>query len=180
MQAFYNARRRLAFIQVGSTADMTGIYLPDRTKNWINGVGLGVWVSGAVWLGIHYLARPQDTLGLPGNSAETWSLKVHGAFAFLAIWGGGFLWGFHIIKAWPREQHRWSGGTLITVSLLLILSGYLLYYVGDERSRQFISLVHWILGLGLPIVYLTHRLTKRTSGTFGDSSAAADSDRMTK
>jgi hypothetical protein len=147
---------------------MTGIYLSSRVKKWVNGIGFGVWMSGAGWLMVHYLLKHQDSFGIPGNSAETWWLKVHGAFSFLAIWGGGFLWGFHIIKAWPRHQHRWSGGILITALLLLILSGYLLYYVADERSRESISLFHWIVGLGFPVAYLTHRLTKRTSGIASD------------
>jgi hypothetical protein len=44
---------------------------------------------------------------------------------------------------------------------LLILSGYFLYYVGDDRSRQIISKTHWILGLLLPLAYLIHRLAKK-------------------
>jgi len=149
---------------------MTEPYFPSRIKHWINGIAVGVWMSGAAWLWVHYLAKPHEAFGMPGNSAETGWLKVHGAFAFLAIWGGGFLWGFHINKAWPRHQQRWSGGSLFVVLLVLILSGYLLYYVADEGSRQTLSLVHWIVGLGLPLAYLTHRLTRTVAGATTDSS----------
>jgi hypothetical protein len=142
---------------------MTGIRLTKRIKTWINGIGLGVWISGAVWLLVHYWLNPQDAASLSVSPAEPWSLKVHGAFAFLAVWTGGLMWGLHIVKAWRRRQHRWSGGTLIGALLLLIVSGYFLYYVGDERSRQILSLTHWILGLFLPLAYLVHRLAKKTA-----------------
>ena len=137
------------------------IRLTHPTKAWINWIGLGVWISGAAWLLVHYGLHPQDPAVLSVNPAEPWWLKVHGAFAFLAVWSGGLIWGLHIVKAWPRRKHRWSGGTLIAALLVLIVSGYFLYYVGDERSRQVISLTHWILGLLLPLAYLIHRLAKK-------------------
>jgi|HubBroStandDraft_5_1064220.scaffolds.fasta_scaffold245303_1 hypothetical protein len=139
---------------------MTGIRLPNRIKTWINGVGLGVWASGAAWLLFHYWLYPQDGADFSVNPAVPWSLKIHGAFGFLAVWTGGLLWGLHIVKAWDRRRHRWSGGTLIGALLLLIVSGYFLYYAGDDRSRQVISKTHWILGLLLPLAYLIHRLAK--------------------
>jgi uncharacterized BrkB/YihY/UPF0761 family membrane protein len=97
------------------------------------------------------------------NPAEPWWLKVHGAFGFLAVWSGGLMWGLHVVKAWRRRRHRWSGGTLIGALLLLIASGYFLYYVGDDAARQAISKLHWILGLLLPLAYLVHRLAKKTA-----------------
>jgi hypothetical protein len=75
---------------------------------------------------VHYSLDPQDALSI--NPAEPWSLKVHGAFAFLAVWSGGLMWGLHIVKAWHRRRHQWSGGALIGGLLLLIVSSYFLYY----------------------------------------------------
>ena len=140
---------------------MSGIRLANRVKTWINLIGLGVWISGGAWLVVHYWVNAQDGGELFVSPAEPWWLKVHGAFAFLAVWTGGLMWGLHIVRAWHRRRHRWSGGTLIGAVLVLIVSGYFLYYVGDERPRQIISLTHWILGLVLPVAYLTHRLAKK-------------------
>jgi hypothetical protein len=47
------------------------MYLSGRIKNWISGIGFEAWTSGAVWLVVHYLLKPQDTFGLHGNSVET-------------------------------------------------------------------------------------------------------------
>ena len=137
------------------------IHLPNRIKAWINYIGLGVWISGAAWLVVHYWLEPQDAMGLQASAAGPWWLKLHGAFAFLAIWTGGLVWGLHVVKAWHRRRHRWSGGILTGLLLLLIVSGYLLYYVAEERARQGTSLLHWILGLLIPIAYLAHRLAKK-------------------
>ena len=143
------------------------IYLPNRIKTWINCIGLGVWISGAAWLVVHYWLGSQDAVNLQVSPAGPWWLKVHGALAFLAIWTGGLLWGLHIAKAWHLRRHRWSGGILIGSLLLLVLSGYLLYYVGEESTRQGISLLHWILGLLIPLAYLTHRLAKKLPRSVG-------------
>jgi hypothetical protein len=139
---------------------MSRIHLTKRTRLWINCVGSGVWATGAGWLIAHYFVKPQDAFGLH-SSSEPWWLKAHGAFALLATWTGGLLWSMHVVKAWTRGLHRWSGGTLFGSLLLLIVSGYLLYYVGNDRARGIVSLTHWILGLAIPLAYLTHRIAKR-------------------
>jgi hypothetical protein len=136
------------------------IYLSKRTKTWINGVGLGVWLTGVGWMAIHYVFEPRDAANFSGNSEPQW-LKWHGAFAVLAIGTGGLLWGLHIVKAWQQHRHRWSGGSLAGALLLLIASGYLLYYVADERARSAISWVHQWVGVALLLAYLIHRLAKK-------------------
>jgi hypothetical protein len=141
---------------------MAIIHLAKRTKLWINFVGLGVWVSGTAWVVLHFLLKPEDSAGLPNHAAQIIWLKVHGAFSFLALWTGGLLWGLHVVKAWRKGRHRLSGGTLFSSLLVLIVTGYLLYYVANDRAREVISLIHWILGLMLPAAYLMHRLAKKS------------------
>jgi hypothetical protein len=142
---------------------MSNIHLRPRSKLWINCVGAGVWLSGAAWLIVHYLVKPQDAFGLQNTSTEIWWLRVHGAFAFLALWTGGLLWGVHVVRAWKGGRHRWSGGALFTALAILIATGYLLYYVGNEHARDIISSCHWLLGLVIPVCYLMHRIAKHIS-----------------
>jgi hypothetical protein len=142
---------------------MSNIHLRPRSKLWINCVGAGVWISGAAWLIARYVVKSQDALGLQNTSSEVWWLRVHGAFAFLALWTGGLLWGVHVVRAWKRGHHRWSGGALFTVLSILIVTGYLLYYVGNEGVRDIISWIHWILGLAIPVAYLIHRVARQSS-----------------
>ena len=141
---------------------MPSIHLSKRVRSWVNCVGAGVWLTGVGWMAAHYVFQPRDATAFSGNSEPQW-LKWHGGFAVLAIWTGGILWGLHIVKAWQMHRLRWSGGSLAASLLLLILSGYLLYYVADDRARGAISLLHQVLGIAILAAYLTHRLAKRPS-----------------
>jgi hypothetical protein len=140
---------------------MANIYLSPPAKWWINIIGTGVWGTGVGWLVAHYLLRVPGDFGIPTHPAEPWWLRVHGAFAFLAIWTGGMLWGVHVVKAWREHRHRWSGGFLLGLLLLLITTGFLLYYVGSDEVRVVVSKTHWITGLTLPLLYLLHRIAKK-------------------
>ena len=140
---------------------MSPIHLSRSSKTWINCVGIGIWASGLGWLLVHYGMRPADSLDFARRSAEPAWLRIHGAFAFLALWTGGMLWGVHVVKAWRTRKLRWSGSTLFGGVLVLCVTGYLLYYVADEAGRTAISLTHWILGIALPVAYLIHRLAKK-------------------
>jgi hypothetical protein len=141
---------------------MAVIYLSRKIKTWINFVGIGVWLTGLGWVIEHFFMKPQDPLGFANSTSEPLWLKIHGAFAFLALWTGGMLWGMHVVKAWHTRLHRWSGSTLFGALLVLIATGYLLYYVADDGARNALSWIHWVLGIGLPIAYLIHRFTKRS------------------
>lgn len=124
-------------------------------------VGIGVWLSGGVWLLFHYFCVKQGEFGPVENPLTPWWLRLHGAFAFAAIWIFGLLWGVHVTVAWPRERRRWSGGALAAVFAFLIASGYLLYYVGDDRVRPVVSVIHWGIGLVCPAFFFLHRLRRR-------------------
>ena len=139
---------------------MAVIHLTKPTRVWINCVGAGVWASGVAWLIAHYLLRSQDAFGLPRNASEPVWLAIHGAFAYASVWTGGMLWALHVVKAWRARRHRISGATMFGALTVLIVSGYLLYYVADDRARSLISWIHWLVGLLLPVAYLIHRIKK--------------------
>ena len=126
----------------------------------VNLGGLGLWGSGVAWLVLHYFMVRQGEFGPERSPYEAWSLKVHGAFAFLALWTLGLLWGVHILHGRGLHRRRWTGSALLVALLVLIVSGYLLYYIGDDRPREIASLAHWAIGLALPLAYIAHRLAK--------------------
>ncbi len=135
--------------------------LGHRRRCMLYGIGVGVWTSGVLWLVFHYFLEQKGEFGPTANPLEPWWLKLHGLFAFAAVWLFGLLWGIHITKLWPHRRRRWSGGVLTGIFLLLILSGYLLYYVGDDRVRPFLSIAHWGIGLASPIFFFWHRLRRK-------------------
>jgi hypothetical protein len=117
----------------------------------------GVWLSGVVWLALHWWPRRPDVFGLTRHPVEPWTLIAHAAFGVVVTWLFGLLWGTHVRLGWLLRQRRTSGVIVIAVLIALVLSGFVLYYVGDERARTATSLFHWIVGLvALPIL-ITHR-----------------------
>ena len=135
----------------------------ERHQRWaLYIIGTGVWLTGGIWLLFHYLLIKQGEFGPTANPLEPWWLKLHGAFAFAAVWMFGLMWGIHIAKLWPHKRRRWSGGILTAIFVLLIVSGYLLYYVGDDRVRPLISALHWVIGLACLVLFARHRLRRRS------------------
>lgn len=128
-----------------------------HTHEWLlHLVVTGLTVSGVGWLVCHYLlARETDFGRLPHPWEGGW-LATHGAFAMVGLVAIGSLSVMHMLVAWHLDRNRLTGGTMALLSLWLALSGYLLYYVGDEERRALISVAHWLPGIIMPLALLLH------------------------
>ena len=146
------------------------VWLPPARRWIVYAVGFGVWATGCGWLVFHFFLRRQGDFGPEPSPAEPWWLKAHGAFGFAALWTFGLLWGVHIVAGWRSKRRRWSGALMFALFALLILSGWLLYYAGDDALRGAVSYAHWIVGLGAPALFLWHRRLKRQAGRHPDLS----------
>jgi hypothetical protein len=97
--------------------------------------------TGAVWM------FAQAQLG-EGNQVSSLTLKVHAGAAMAALVVLGALI-THIRSGWRSRRNRISGLTLLLAILFLVITGYGLYYAGDEQLRSAISRWHAWIGLGL-------------------------------
>lgn len=133
--------------------------------------GTILWLSGAGWLLLHYYGQVQGEFGVETNPLEPWFLRLHGLVLIPALMGFGGLMVVHIPKGWKDKSQRIAGVALTAVMGLLIASGYLLYYLGIEWMRDWTSLIHWIIGLALPAVFVWHYVGRmsvvRTFGAEG-------------
>jgi hypothetical protein len=120
-------------------------------------IGLGLWLSGGLWLFFHYFVLRQGEFGASRHPLEPWWLMLHGAFAVATTWMFGLLWGVHIAQRWSLRRRRRSGILLIGLLAWLTLSGYLLYYLGNEHLRAITSWLHWSTGLACPLAFVAHR-----------------------
>jgi hypothetical protein len=110
-------------------------------------------ITAGVWLWAQSNLRPESTIpSLP--------MKIHGAAAMAALILLGALLN-HIRRGWVAGKNRSSGVTLVTVYLFLILTGYGLYYCGDEQLRSIISRSHTWIGFVLVILIPGHVLLGR-------------------
>jgi hypothetical protein len=121
----------------------------------------GLWLSGALWLLCHYLlARPAE-FGPTTDPLEAWWLTAHGAFAFIAIFTFGLLWGIHVAPGWKTERRRPSGAAAVAAVVWLMLTGYLMYYLAGEQPRFVAATLHWTVGLATPLLFVYHGLRAR-------------------
>ena len=138
-------------------------HLSDRHRRWLYMLGILLFASGAGWLLSHYGLRDEAlvSLGAPQPS-ELWWLRLHGAALLGFLVAFGALLPVHIALGWRRRLNRTSGLALILIVAALTVTGYGLYYAVGDVFREWISLVHWSLGLISMGAILLHIAGKRS------------------
>ncbi len=112
-------------------------------------IGLLTFLSGAGWLADHYLLAGVGEFGDAHAAGEPLWLAIHGAAAMAALTVFGSLLPGHIARAWKARRNLGSGLVMLALFSLLIVTGYGLYYVGNEDTRPWISLAHWSTGIAI-------------------------------
>jgi hypothetical protein len=110
-------------------------------------------VSGGTWLIFNFFIDHNSSW----RFLSFWSLRLHGAasYGFLIIFG--MLLSTHISFNWQVKKNRRKSGIILTAFLvILILSGYLLYYASDDSFRNLISYLHWLLGIVSGAIFILH------------------------
>lgn len=125
-------------------------------RKWIYWSGAALFATGALWLAFHYFLRQHGEFGETAHPLEIWWLRLHGACAMLVLLVLGSLLPIHVRRGWHQRKNLLAGCAVSTVALLLIASGYALYYYGGEEARPWISAFHWLLGLGTPVLLVWH------------------------
>lgn len=113
-------------------------------------------LSGGLWLLLHYFLRGEGEFGPMPNPLEHPMLAVHGAAAMIGLFVLGSLLPVHLLRGWQQRRNLLSGLSLLAVQAVLILSGYALYYASGDDFRAAISLLHWLLGLGVTALLVWH------------------------
>jgi len=113
--------------------------LPVSLRSGLYAMGLVVLASGVAWLVMRDPSRP----GLAAASME-----IHGGAAMVLLVLIGAVSALHAPAGWRERRNRWSGAVVATLLTVLALTGFLLYYLGDEQARAFASLLHWTVGFG--------------------------------
>lgn len=117
--------------------------------------------SGFTWLIGHYFLEIQGEFGLEKHPLEIWSLRLHGFFALWGLITIGLLLEHHIVSYIKHRRRLWSGLTLLLLSVWLLLSGYMLYYLSDDQWRNIFSLGHWLIGSITIVFVLIHIIGKK-------------------
>jgi len=125
-----------------------------------------LWLTGCAWLVLHLAFPAHNEFGTLPNPWEAPLMRVHGLLAV----GGVFLFGWvgagHIAARWSAVANRISGLWLLGCALVLVVSGYALYYLTAEPHALAAQLHSW-LGVASLGAALGHWLRVRAarSGT---------------
>ena len=129
-------------------------------RSWTMLLLAALWLTGIVWIVLHYLFPGHSDFGPTPNAWEPTTLRVHGIAAFFGVFLLGFLTARHVSETWRKQRNRASGLTLVTAYAVLALSGYALYYVTLDSAHMAVAKVHEIVGGAGILAALTHWLGK--------------------
>lgn len=132
------------------------IRFPKPHKRALYGVFALLWLSGALWLGFHYFLQVPGEFGVSANPLEVWWLRLHGLTGFMMLVAIGSVLPIHTRRAWHLHKNRGSGSAMHAALLWLSLTGYALYYFASDANEAWLPLLHWVVGLVLPLQLIWH------------------------
>lgn len=142
-----------------------GLQLSRRHRWSIYLVGIALLLTGFGWVWLHRLDEAGDIRG-PWRELKPALMTVHGLVAAGFVLLLGTLLPVHVRHSWHARRNRANGGFFLGAVCTLTLSGYLLYYLGNERLRAWCSNVHFWLGVAIPLLLLLHIWSgRRATGT---------------
>jgi hypothetical protein len=109
-------------------------------------------ITGAVWLLADWRKNPLEP--------DLWQdiapmmLMLHGGAAMAALMLLGAL--VHIRRAWRSGRNRLTGPIMVAVNAVLIATAFGLYYAGSDTVRPWVSDLHIVVGIVLPVALLVH------------------------
>ncbi len=131
------------------------VVLPPALRGPIHAVAAVVLASGLAWLALH--SAPERWVAAGASLAlQAQLLKLHGAAAMLALVGLGAVLASHALPALRRPRNRVAGILLLSAVAALALTGWCLYYVGDEDLRAWASDGHIAIGAAAALLFLWH------------------------
>jgi hypothetical protein len=119
-----------------------------------------LWLSGALWLLAHFAFPAHNEFGALPNAWEAPLMRVHGLIAVAAVFLFGWVGAGHILARWSAATNRLSGLWLLGFAVVLVLTGYALYY-SDGALHAGAAAVHEWFGLVAILAALAHWLRIR-------------------
>ena len=137
--------------------------VPPSLRATIYSVAALLWLSGAVWLVLHYTLPQPTPFGPLPNAWEAPLMRVHGLIAVCAVFFLGWMTAAHVTTRWTSDRNRRSGLLLGGTALLLVFSGYALYYAtGSPHDAA--ALAHEVVGVLSPVAAAAHWWRNRSRG----------------
>jgi len=138
-----------------STRSSARATLPRPLRGLIYAVGALLWLSGAAWLVLHYVFPQASAFGPLPNPWEAPLMRAHGLVAVCGVFLIGWMTAAHVTARWSSDRNRRSGLALGLTTLLLVFSGYALYYT-TGMPHDGAGVLHEVIGVLAPAAALAH------------------------
>ena len=120
------------------------------------------FLTGASWFILdRWFAVVDEFGGVQKHPLQPVLLSIHAGSAMAVMVGFGYILATHVHAAWRTHRSRVSGLAVVGCFILLIVTSYGLYYVGDETWRARIAWIHLGTGLAFPLVVVAHLLDRK-------------------
>ena len=136
------------------------VLLPRWQRWWVYATTGLLVASGLLWLALDVARADQSP-----SRFQVWSLRIHGVSAAAAAIAYGSLITAHIRIGWALDRNRILGAVNGAIVVALVATGSALYYAPSEEIRAVASIVHWVIGIAMPVALVVHiyrgRLVRR-------------------
>jgi len=140
----------------------SGPKLSTPAKRALYGVVSLLWLTGVLWLWLAYGRSGEEESSFLPHPWQPTLLQIHGAAGMVFLIFMGALIVHHVQPGWKQRKHRPTGVSLLVTFGLLSVTGWGLYYVAHEFTREVTSWVHSIVGILIPVILFVHiRLAAR-------------------
>ncbi len=147
------------------SAEMAGEYgarLSRRISAALLATLAALWLTGAIWLLLHYLWAQPDEFGIARHPLEAPTMLVHGVIAMLALFLLGWFAGRHAGAA--SSGRRVASGVLLTVLMaMLVAAGCAQLFLTGAAWQSAAALTHESLGVALLLLVLAHARRARAA-----------------
>lgn len=139
-----------------SSAPVLRARMPPTLRVSVYALCALLWVSGVAWLVLHLAFAAHNEFGTLPNRWEAPLMRLHGLLAVVGVFLLGWLMAAHVGARWAAYRNRPSGIVLLASALVLVASGYTLYYStgafheGAARTHEWLgalailaALAHW-------------------------------------
>lgn len=137
-----------------------------RWHEWLIYLTVGLLtLTGLAWLLLDNFGKVEGEFGPEQNPALPWLLLGHGVLAYIFLVVAAMLLPVHVRLGWNAARNRKSGLTLLIAGAFLALTALVLYYASTEGFRGLSSMLHWIVGIGFPLLLIVHVIRGKGSRT---------------
>ncbi len=130
--------------------------MPLRKRTAIFLVLGGLWLTGCLWLVLDQFFTRRGQFGPLAHPWQAPLLLLHGILAIAAMYLLGWVSARHVLRWWPGGLRRVSGATLSVFLMLLVASGFALFFLSDDRWQHGAAVTHDVLGIGVTAAGIQH------------------------